>query len=259
MTVVTVTNSITKRSGVIALPERQYWMHGDDYHVLKTLRDCAAEPLGNTNGCPAVWILREPNLKVKLTRDWQFYLVAINYAMNPKHITPLLGWKKAFTNMTGFGKPGEPKRNYITGEGMSATEDPRFDKDRTCSLSMLSGIVAGDSLIVRVLDGNRPPPLKEGRKYPQRLEDIDINDYLYNPRDNWDLFFAANVVNRDGALIPFPNGAIYPWYFNGRHPVTFMPHVSREVISYPLDNLIPLPLGTPRILPYADANRIAYI
>jgi hypothetical protein len=102
------------------------------------------------------------------------------------------------------------------------------------------------------LDGTKNPPLKSGKRQPERVEDIRFEDYLYNPRDHWYLFFALNIINFSGTLVPFDGGATYPWFFEGRRPVCFMPHVSRKEIVYPLELLQKLPLGTTRIDPYTN-------
>lgn len=233
--------------------QKQYWMHKEDLIILGRIRPCASDPdviSPGTKGCPAVWVLDEPNLKVQLNKYWQFYLVAINYNMIPKKVSDVLEYGKALTNGTGFGDPDDPRRNYITEEDVGEPL-PAFDKDRTMSRSMLSGIEDGNDLIVRTLNGNLPPPLKAGKRQPETLSEINPDDYLYMPETDWDLFFACNIINLQGKVIQFPNGGLYPWFFGGTHPVVWMPHVSREsTIRYPKSNLLKLPLGTDRIFPY---------
>lgn len=243
--------------------EKQFYMHREDRDIFGKVRDCAtSNDNPNTNGCPAVWVLNEPRLKTKITKYWQIYLCAINPGIRPKQVMAELGCTRALANKTGFGC-STPRRNYITGENKDAA-DPLFDKDRTMSRSMLvsaDGIEYDENftflgkpkrgyVILKTFDGDRPPPMKPGKRQPETLAEARFDDYLYNPRDDWELFFALNIINPEGQLVPFAGGALYPWFFNGNKPVCFFPHVSREQIKYPLEYLKKLPLGTPRVNPY---------
>ena len=124
-----------------------------------------------------------------------------------------------------------------------------FDKVRTCALSVLSGVVSGDMLKVEMMDGNQPPPLKPGRSHPQRVEDINIDDYLFTPQTHRHLFFAANIIRRNGKIIPFPHGAVNEWANDG-HFYSWLPHVSRFPVLYPLSKLMQLPPGVPIPVPF---------
>lgn len=211
------------------------WFHREDQEVFGRLRECAQ----NGNSCPAVFVLKTPAEKVQLTKEWQFYLAAINYGMRPEDVAVELDYRLAFTNGTGLTKPGVPRRDYLRGRDLTADELPKFDKDRTCSRSVMTGTVSGDSLIVTTLDGKAPPPLKPGRRYPQTISEIRMDDYLYNPRDHRWLFFAANTVGSASGgskVYPFPRGASYPWTGDGWR-YTWFPHVSCEEIRYPLSRL----------------------
>lgn len=228
------------------------------------VRNCGNEyPL---ESCPAVWVLNEPRLKTRITKYWQFYLCAINPGMEPRQVMAQLGYKRVLTNGTGFGDARDPRHNWITGENVNAP-DPAFDKDRTTSRSMimsLDGIEYDETfqflgewktgyIILKTFNGNFAPPMKPGRSNPERLEDAKWDDYLYNPKDHWEMFFALSNVNKNtGIISPFSGGALYDWYFNRKSPVCFMPHVSREIIKYPLDYLVKLPIGTDRINPYTN-------
>lgn len=241
---------------------KQYYMHKEDADILGRLRNCASNPTGETNGCPAVWVLNEPVLKTKITKYWQIYLCAMNPGITPKQVMNELGCTRAIANKTGFGC-STPRRNYITGEDKDAA-DPLFDKDRTMSRAMVmsldgkeydedfifQGDVRRGYIVLKTFNGNGPPPMKPGKRQPETLAEARFDDYLYNPRDDWEMFFALNIVNTSGRLIPFAGGALYPWFFNGTKPVCFFPHVSRETIKYLLGNLNKLPLETPRINPY---------
>lgn len=204
-----------------------------------TIRSCAT-----TGGCPAVFVMLTPKLKVNLDKNWQFYLIAINMGMTLENISSILDTHWAFCNDSGFRSGA--LRNYILNKDLNAVDEtgkpayPRFDKDRTCSRSVVKGVELGSVLQVVTFDGNKPPPLKEGRSYPQRIEDINIDDYLYNPRDHRHMFFAANAVaSKPGGLssvAPVPRGAIYDWTEDGL-PYTWLPHVSRHVVYRPLSQL----------------------
>lgn len=218
------------------------------------LRDCAY-----SGGCPAVFTFMNPLLKVTLDKHWQFYLIAINYHMTLENVSKLLDKSLAFCNGTGFRS--EPMRNYILGVDLNVVDArgrpvyPKFDKDRTCSRSVMTGIEVGSTLRVLTLDGNQPPPLKPGKTYPQEIGAIRPDDYLYHPKhpEHRHLFFAANVVaskpGGQSSVAPFPRGAIYDWTGDNL-PYSWMPHVSRHVIYYPLSRVRKLGLGSPIPSPF---------
>ena len=222
------------------------WMHQEDQQVFGSLRDCA---LGG--GCPAVFTLLEPNLKVPLTRDWQYYIRAINPGMSPARVAAIFGYFRAFCNGTGLGDPDDPRANFLQNEDLLAPF-PQFDKDRTCSRSVMTGTVDGSFLLAQTFDGNIRPPLKPGRTYPAKLADVDLDDYLYAPRTHPWLFFSANIVGERGQVVPFPNGAVYAWTGDGA-PRTFLPHVSRHQVRYPLSRLRKLTEAEPVPSPYRSA------
>lgn len=217
------------------------FMHKEDKDVYGGVRPCAP--------CPAVFPLNEPNTKVKLTMDWQFYIRAINYNMTVEHVSALLGYQRAFTNGTGFGDKDDPRVNYLTDNNFGCPY-PQFDKDRCCSRTVMTGTKTqdGKSLIIKTFNGNASPPMKEGKEHPQTLAKINIEDYLYNPREHPWMFLVANIVNTDGTVVQFPNGGLYEW--TGNDPMVYLPLVSDELITYPMDNLIELPLGSPIPSPY---------
>ncbi|HUF00540.1 MAG TPA: hypothetical protein VMN99_14875 [Anaerolineales bacterium] len=181
-----------------------------------------------------------------ITKQWQFFIRAINPGMRLQNIVALFGPTKAFTN-----RPVPDKRaDHLRGERLNRP-DPEFDKVRTCSLSVLTGVVSGDELIVTMLDGSQPPPLKEGRSYPERVQDINPDDYLFLPETHRHFFFAANIIKLNGKTVPFPHGALYDWTNDGRR-YSWMPHVKRAQfeVRYPLSKLIELPPGAPIPSPY---------
>lgn len=247
------------------LPRVLLWRHKDDLEMDGKVRGCAP--------CPAVWPMSDH--KVVITKQMQFYIRAINAGRSLRHVAALFGPALAFTNRN----ENDVRRDWLRGLNLDRT-DPDFDRVRTCSRSSLTGMpgfsllesvrLVGVSLLKRdfaalqhsfvaftsanvlnltMMDGSQDPPLKPGRSYPQRVEDIRLDDYLYTPETHRELFFAANIVNPDGRTVPFPNGAMYSWTGDDR-PYTWMPHVSRRPIQYPLANLVPLPAGARPPSPY---------
>lgn len=234
-------------------PFVQFYQHKEDEAVFGSVRPC-----GTTGGCPAVFVLREPTFKVSLDKHWQYYLIAINHRMTLENISAILDWRLAFANGTGLTKPDVPRRDYILGKNLLAMENgapayPKFDKDRTCSRSVLAGTEIGDNLLLRMFNGSDPPPMKTGKTHPQTIAAINIDDYLYNPKDHRWMFFAANVVaSKPGgasSVAPFPRGAMYDWTGDNNN-YTWLPHVSRHLIQYPLSKLIKLPTNSPTPSPY---------
>jgi hypothetical protein len=212
------------------------WQHKDDHGVFDDLRSCAP--------CPAVFPMHEH--RVTITKQWQYFIRAINPGMSLQHVTALFGPTKAFTN-----RPVGDKRANHLKDKKQKRPDPEFDKVRTCALSVMTGVVSGEDLIVTMLDGSQDPPLKEGRSYPERVEDINLDDYLFTPQTHRHFFFAANIIKRSGKTVPFPHGAVYDWTGDGRM-YSWLPHVKRAqvVVRYPLSKLIALPPGAPTPSPY---------
>lgn len=211
------------------------------------LRGCAM-----AGGCPAVHVLRgDPD--TLLTRQWQYYLYAINQGMTLNQISSLMGPEKALTNTM----PGTHWLNYLTGENLSDPDAklPRLDKLRTFSRNVHTGVeVDGKYLRVKTMDGNYAPPLKPGRTQPHTLAEVNLDDYLYNPRDNREMFLVCNNVRSDlerGSIVfPFAHGLVYDW--TGTPDIyTFFPLVSwfPEILS-PLWKWVKLPLGAPIPSPY---------
>jgi hypothetical protein len=196
-----------------------------------------------------------------------------NPGISFKGVMAELGGTRAIANRTGYGM-GKNLTNWPANSNTDSPYDPAFDKARTMTKAMLSGIVVPNGkllfkdynakenstqkkmytgyLIADMFDGNKNPPLKPGKRQPERMADVKFSDYLYNPRDDWHMFFELKIVNFSGELSPFAGGATYPWYFDGKVPVCFMPHVCKKQVVYPLELLEELPLGTPRVYPYTN-------
>jgi hypothetical protein len=193
---------------------------------------------GDKPNYPAIVnLLAQP---VKLTREWQFFIRGCNYAMLVQKVSALLNSWKAFTNGTGFDDPTDPRRNYLLRDALNADELPKFDKVRTCIRATHTGEVQGDYLWLETFDGNAPPPLKPGKRHPARVEDVNIDDYLYNPQDHRWMFFAANNIDDQGKVFPFDNGGFYDWFEDGDRQVTWLPLVSCFPVRLPMIYLEPV-------------------
>lgn len=239
-------------SGAAQVSSEPLWRHKDDLE----LGVQGPERFFNEgNAVPEVYTLDDRGMT--LTKQWQFFIYAINKGMNIKKISAILGTRRAFSNKKGFPDPRHPedppRANWFLGANLTAGE-PGFDKTRTCARAVMTGTVVGDKLRVKMLDGNLPPPLKEGRTYPERIEEVDPDDYLYTPWTHRYMFFAANTVDFKGETSPFPNGAKYDWTGDGT-PYTWLPHVSKFPILYPLSKLELVPAGEPIPNPYSDRTR----
>ena len=211
------------------------FMHKEDRDILGVLRDCATpnEQYPNTSGCPAVWVLLDDPHTI-IHEQWQYFVRAINYKMSINHVSALYDKGRALFNKTGFPE----RHNYLTGEEADQ-KDPNTDKVRTFSRNVLTGEKVGNYLRVKTFDSRFLPPLKSGRRYPRNTSEINIDDYLITPQTNREMFAVCNIVNPQGFVKPFPNGAVYEWA--GNDPFSFFPHISNHgygEILYSLNNLV---------------------
>jgi hypothetical protein len=224
-------------------PGLPLWQHMDDHELGKD----RPHP-----GDPAVFLFEESEAaRVDLTKEWQFFIRAINYKMPPDKVSAIFGNLKAFCNHTGLGDAAHPRADFIQGENLNSPL-PQLDKVRTCALSVMTGVVEGEHLVVEMMNGSQPPPLKPGRVQPQRIEEIDPDAYLFTPWSNRYLFFAANRSVRGGRETkPFAHGAIYDYTLDGR-PYTWLPHVKPAglKVRYPLSRLHRLPPNSEIPSPY---------
>src|SRR5688572_17706726 len=202
-----VTQSVTiarkNAPAVIDLPRPPLWF----------VKESAFQ--GIRTSVPAIVNLLAQSMFV--TRDWQYYIRAINRGMTRQHVSAIFEYKKALANGTGFGDGSDPRRDYILNENLDADQDPQFDKVRTCVLNTHAGkqIITSwdsDSVMLETMDGNQPPPMKPGKRHPQTLDEIRLDDYLYQPKTHRWLFFAANNINGRGAVSPFAHGAVYEYF-----------------------------------------------
>jgi hypothetical protein len=269
-------------TGVLEIekPQVQLYMFKEDQDIFGGIRSCAS--------CPAVMVMKEDS-HAQLTKQWQYYLRAINYNMSVGNVYLLLDDHLAFANNTGFpglDNPGDKQdwffnRNLgINPETGRPFKPPALDKVRTMSRSVLTGVEEYDyptftydgrnSLIqritsflgirskepvlnVKVFDSRQLPPLKPGYSYPRDISEVDHNAYAIMPETHPEMFLVANIVNRRGEVVQFPRGATYPWIDGGRTPYSFVPHIANlgyGPIKVPMRYLYKVPLGSPKPRPY---------
>lgn len=225
-----VTISISKKQDLGNLyrhkDDRELW--GSDWSVE---RSCAP--------CPAVHpLLPNSDHKVEFTEQWQYYVLAINFGMSISHVSALFGPKKAFTNRSDI------RADWLLRRDLDRP-NPDQDRVRSCSRAplLVDSIQEGIG-IIRMMDGTKPPPLKQGFSYPASLSEINPDAYLYHPRTNPGMFLVATITNSGGFTRPFPNGAVYDW-IGDNQPYVFWPYVANREIIYPVENLIKLPGSLP--------------
>ena len=236
-------------AGAGAVPSSEpLWRHKNDFELGV---DAPQRTFGELKAVPEVYTLN--NHGMELTKQWQFFIYAINFHMDIQKISAILGTRRAFTNKKGFAskRHDPPRADWLQGENLDAP-NPAFDKTRTCARSVLTGTVVGNKLRVRMLDGNLPPPLKEGRVYPATIKDVDPDDYLYLPWTHRYYFFAATTVDVRGETSPFPKGGKYKEFIGDDRMYTWLPHVSKFPVLYPLSLLEKVPAGAPIPSPYTD-------
>jgi hypothetical protein len=246
------------------------YMHREDKNVFGKIRSCAP--------CPAVMILKE-DAHNPITKQWQYYMIAINPSMTLENIYLLLDDHLAFCNNTGFSSLDNPERNDYFFNRTGFEKNPQFDKVRVCSRNSVTGVeiykpiqairnalgvvkqsvqgvmqsdrrqtfltalTTNNTLNVKTFDIRNPPPLKPGRSYPITIANIDPDDYLYLPRYNREMFMVANIVNRAGDVVQFPRGGLYSWTEDNT-PYSFLPICSNPVygpVHVPLSRFIKLP------------------
>lgn len=231
------------------------WMQLEDRAVYGYIRSCAP--------CPAVWVLKD-DPHALLAEQHQYFLVAINYLMTLANVYLLLDDHLAFANGTGWptlDNPGD-KQDWLYRRNINnGSKPPALDKVRTTSRSVMTGtpiysalmavrlvvdaaretvagvrsvqtlrqdfrtlITAPNLLEVQMFDSRQPPPLKPGRSYPTRVQDVNPDDYLMTPRTHPWMFATANIVNRAGEVVQFPRGAVYPWT-GDTTPRSWVPHI----------------------------------
>lgn len=221
------------------------YMHREDREVLGGIRSCAP--------CPAVFVLKDDNHNL-ITKQWQYYQIAINSSMTLENVALLLDNNLAFTNSTGLGNEGDPRADFFRNENL-AHKPPQFDKVRTCSRNCVTGVEQNGMLNVKTFDIRFPPPLKPGKAYPRTIEEINPDDYLYLPRYNREMFLVANIVNGRGEVVQFPRGGLYSWT-NDNTPYSFLPLCSNPAygpVLVSLSRFRKLPVDSPVPSPYRNS------
>jgi hypothetical protein len=221
------------------------YMHKEDKLVFGYIRSCAS--------CPAVFVLKDDNHN-PITKQWQYYMIAINPAMEVRDVFFLLDNNLAFTNSTGLRNDGDPRQDWFNNEDLGF-KPPQFDKVRTCSRNVITGVEQNGFLNVKTFDIRNTPPLKPGRSYPRTISEINPDDYLYLPRYNREMFIVANIVNKAGEVVQFPRGGLYSWT-NDNTPYSFLPLVSNPTygsVLYHLSKLQKLPKDSPVPSPYRNS------
>lgn len=234
-------------NGVLEIeqPPVQLYMQKEDRDAQGYLRSCAP--------CPAVWVLLD-DPHAHMGRQWQYYTRAINHNMTLENVYLLFDDHLFAANHTGFptlDNPGD-RADFFFNRNLGG-KAPQFDKVRTTSRSVMTGVEEGNFLRVMTFDSRSLPPLKPGRSYPQDISEVNPDDYLYMPETHPHLFLVANIVNRREEVVQFPRGALYPWFEDGNTPVSFLPHISNHAygpVLHPLSMLEKLPLGSPAPSPY---------
>jgi hypothetical protein len=276
---VTVVTAVEKRP-VSTLPVRPpLWMQLEDREVFGYIRSCAP--------CPAVFVLKE-DPHALMDEQQQYFVRAINFNMTLENAFLLLDTGLAYANMTGFRHDGKPKADYFHRKDLDQ-KPPALDKVRTNSRCVLTGTPAyslalaikqmfaaanntltrrssflafrqsfrtllteQNVLKVTLFDSRQPPPLKPGKRYPTRIEDVNPDDYLYLPETHPWMFLVANIVNRSGEVVQFPRGGLYPWTKDGT-PRSFLPHIANFTygdVLYPLSKLRKVADTAPIPTPY---------
>lgn len=242
-----VTVSISRKSSrfTSVTPGTVPYMHREDLAVKGYIRSCAP--------CPAVFWLKDDSHN-PITKQWQYYLIAINYAMDLEDVFLLLDNNLAFCNETGLRNDSDPRQDWFHNKDLTR-KPPSFHKVITCSRNVITGVEQGDMLKVKTFDIRFNPPLKPGRTYPRTIDEINLDDYLYIPQRNREMFISANIVNRAGEVVQFPRGGLYDWAEEPNTPYSFLPLVSNPTygpVLYPLANLQKLPVNSPVPSPYRN-------
>lgn len=224
-----------------------FYMHREDKET--TIYDFSVRPCA-AGGCPAVMLVRDQS-DTEFTKQWQYFLYAINKGMSLAAIMSLMGRAKALFNNGGLSEDDDPRQNWLTGKNLTY-KPPKMDKLRTFSRNTHAGTDDGRYLTLITFDGNRPPPLKPGKVYPQTLAQVNPDDYLYGPWNASHLFLKCNNIrNKSGgqtSIFPFDNGIPRSWEPD-REIYTYFPFVSNFKIVVPLTNWRKLAPGE-RVSPY---------
>jgi hypothetical protein len=220
------------------------YMHEEDETIRGYIRSCAP--------CPAVWTLKDDSHN-PITKQWQYYLIAINPAMSIENVFYLLDDELAFCNSTGLRNGSDPRQDWFHNKDLTYSP-PSFHKVIICSRNCVTGVEQGGYLNVKTFDIRMNPPLKPGKTYPRTILEINPDDYLYSPRYNREMFIVANIINGAGEVVQFPRGGLYEWTQDDT-PYSFLPLCSNPTygsVQVPLTRFAKLPKDSPVPSPYRN-------
>lgn len=190
----------------------------------QVLHDVSLGPLWRPN-LPEVHPLF-PNHFCKFNEAWQrFTFEKLNSHLAPKEWTAVYSYQRFITNNQGFGMPGDPRANFVTGEHTDK-ELPKVEA-LICGGALLTGVAFSGKLAVQVLDWREPP--------------ASLEWLLKRP---W-LYFHAITVDQGGIPRMFPQGHGKPILI----PLIADPY-RYPVITIPLSKLRKLDMTKPLPDPY---------
>lgn len=174
-----------------------------------------------SNGAPQVQRMA-PYHMTRFTRGWQLLSFAMNPGMSYSKWISLYSWTTVITNEQGFGKPGDPRVDFIGGTNLGA------ELPKVASLlfggNVITGRVEGVWLWVETLDASKPAPT---------LDHILSKRWLYSIGTN---------VSKNGSVGRLPQGS-------GRD--VLLPIYASKPVKFPLSKLRRLRDDEPIPNPYA--------
>ena len=171
-------------------------------------------------GLPEVFRLN-PDHSVRLEREEQLFIKALNPLMTPEKWRVLLSHDRAFTNKSaGYDDGGEPKQDWVNMRNTDAIDVPRFDTIRICGGALITGIEFGTDLLIESINADNPLP---------SVNELPI--YLK--------FCALNVTENGWSRFPQGDGND-----------VWIPLLSRFQLKYPLEYLIKIDINKPLPNPY---------
>lgn len=153
-----------------------------------------------------------PRGSYPLNEKWQRMFKDLNPALPPMKWRALLGWTVAFTNENGYDEPGDPRADYINGQGIDKPL-PRL-WSLLCGGATITGRVEGAWFYIDTLDGWADPPPAQ---------------WVLDHPEYW---FRAVSVNPKGEINNLPQG--------GGDLVKRVPIVSRYPVKIEMSKLVKL-------------------
>lgn len=153
-TLIRITESDTHPNPVIPTPAEYVCLHDRELPsgVRKVVLD-TGEPM------PEVFQVL-PEQKTPLTRQWQYFWRALCHEMTDIQWRKLLHFRRAFTNLQGYYRDGDPRVDYVNGLDIGAPL-PKIET-LLCGGAKVRGtetIYKGvPHLKLETLDGTLPPP-----------------------------------------------------------------------------------------------------